>query len=236
MPKVRKGVKSMAGFGTRSWQITRGKSGRAALVAAARGMNRATRGMQLARGELKSVDTTVAGAVINATGALNLVNGIARGDDINERTGREVTLKSIHCRFEPYSTATTGQDQWGRIIVVYDRQTNGAAMTIAQLLTAVTPIAMRNLENRKRFSVLYDKTFTLNSSILGAVQVPEAGGHKYFEFYRRLNHPMVFNSGDAGTVADITSGSVYVITLGSENAGATAGACHLTCRIRYEDK
>ena len=58
--------------------------------------NLATRGLQLAKGELKAVDTfcsagSMASVVVpDYTGApvIKLLNGIARGDDINERNGR----------------------------------------------------------------------------------------------------------------------------------------------------
>jgi len=73
-----------------------------------------------------------------------------------------------------------------------------------------------------------DKKFQLNAS-------GESGSERMFKFYRRLAHPVTFNSGDAGTVADITTGSLYLIYIGSIAAGATAGSIVGHCRIRYSD-
>ena len=201
---------------------------RAIVIRRARGLNRARRGLQLAQGEFKSVDTAIS-QVIDQTGAVTLVNGIARGDEIFERNGREVVMKSIefHCRC--YATAGTGADQIGRILIVYDRQTNGAALTGAQVLDSFNTVAARNLENRRRFKILYDRRFVINAS-------GEPQSAKLFNFYRRLAHPVTFNSGDAATVADIMTGSLYLLSVGTNVAGATAGSCVGTVRIRYQDK
>jgi len=190
--------------------------------------NFAVRGLQLAPGELKSVDTAIS-QVQDTTGAVTLLNGIARGDDINERSGRQVTLKSIQMKVFSTATSGTGIDQIQRIMVIYDRQTNAAALTIAQVLNSASPMSQRNLENRARFTILYDKTFPINAD-------GESGSKRYFSWYRKLNHPVTFNSGDAGTVADITTGSLYFLTVGTVAPGATAGSTNGTFRVRYEDK
>ena len=164
------------------------------------GPNLAQRGLALSEGELKAVDTNVTQAA-DTTGGVVLLSGIARGDDINQRAGREVTLRSIECRFLCKATAGTGIDQQQRLLIVYDRQSNGAAPTVAGFLSPSNVQSPRNLENRRRFKVLYDRYYQLSAS-------GESGSEKVFKFYRRLRHPVVFNSGNAGTIADITSGAI----------------------------
>jgi len=203
------------------------RAARSAVVAAARGVNAATRGLQLSAGEFKSVDTNVAMAA-NVTTSVQLLNGIARGDDINQRNGREVTMKSIQLKGFMMATAGTGADQLIRTLIVYDRQTNAAALTALQVLTLADPIAPRNLENRRRFKILWDKTATINAA-------SEPGTMRYFEWYRRLAHPITFNTDGGATVAAITTGSLYAITIGTNAVGATAGYSQFNCRIRYVD-
>lgn len=198
-----------------------------ALSRAASGPNVAQRGLALSTGEFKSVDTVVSQA-IDQTGAVTLVNGIARGDEINERNGRELTMRSIQFNARAYATSGTGSDQIGRVLIVYDRQTNAAALTGAQVLASFDTNSPRNLENRRRFKILKDWRFPINAA-------GESGSHRVLQFYRRLRHPVTFNSGDAGTVADITTGSIYVLSIGTNVAGATAGSLVGTCRIRYQD-
>jgi len=194
--------------------------------------NLAVRGLNLAKGEFKAIDHSNT-SDCNTTGTLALLNGIARGDDINERTGREVTLRSIELHVRCLATATTGLDQTHRVMLVYDRQTNAAALTFAQVLTATDTVAPRNLENRKRFKILMDRRVNLAGNLAAA---PQGGSECSFDFYRRLRHPMTFNSGDAGTVADITTGSIYILFVGTVAPGAGAGSVNYYSRCRYEDK
>jgi len=203
----------------------------AAAVNVPRGVNPAQRGLQLGQGEFKSVDTTYS-MDLNTGTSVQLLNGIARGDEIFERNGREVIMKSIQINLQLFATVVTGVGQTARVVVVYDRQTNAAACTAVQVLQAATVIAPRNLENRRRFKILMDRTYLLPSRITATVAGTEFVVDK---FYRRLRHPITFNAGDAGTVADITTGSIYMIAIGDQNAGVSDGALNAVCRIRYQD-
>jgi len=138
--------------------------------------NLAVRGLNLAPGEFKAVDVHAATAV-TTTPIVVLLNGIARGDDINERTGREVDMRSIQFSAQVRAATTTGVDQTHRVLIVYDRQTNAAAPTMAQVCESATIQAPRNLENRKRFSILFDKIYNLNAA-------DESGSSRQIRWYR----------------------------------------------------
>lgn len=185
------------------------------------------RGLLAAAGELKMVDTS-GSPVIDTTGAVLLLNGIAPGSDINQRIGRQVTMKSVEINMLPQATAGTGVDQCCRVLVVYDNQTNSTALTIAQVLETALHNQHYNLENRNRFEVLLDRWFPLNASA-------EAGSQRTLRLHRKLNHLVTFGAGGAGAIADIITGSVYVCTIGTAAPGATAGTAPFRCRIRYTD-
>nr|QXP07673.1 MAG: putative capsid protein [Arizlama virus] len=221
-----------------SYALSRQRRSRGTIVAAARQLNSASRGLQLQKGEFKSVDVQLSGDC-NTTGSVLLVNGIARGDEIFERTGRQIVMKSVELRWQVASTTTTGIAQTCRIMLVYDRQANGAAPTILNVIRGAAdgflPHQPRNLENRRRFTILYDRTFVVgpqgtSTTALGVAPIVAD------KFYRKLNHPVEFNSGDAGTIADITTGSLYVLTIGNVAAGDTDALMNAVCRVRYQDK
>lgn len=182
--------------------------------------------------EFKSIDTDLS-TVINNAGAIALLNGCSRGDEISQRNGRETTMKSIWFRANLFATSATGLGQIARLLLVYDRQPNAAALTVADVLTAATIYAPRNLDNRKRFKIFMDQTFVLPSRITATVSGTE---QVVANFYRKLRHPVVYNSGDAGTVADITTGSLYLVVVGSGAPGATAGGLLGSCRVRFTDQ
>jgi len=177
-------------------------------------------------GEFKSVDTAAVVAMNTAPGVVALLNGISRGDDIGQRNGREVTMKSIQFQAQ---TSGGAADSFCRFLLVYDRQSNGTPLTAAQVLNVVDIVSPRNLENRKRFKILHDVSYPIETTA-------NALSLKVHKFYRRLAHPITFNTGNAGTVADIATGSLYLIALGSNAAGGNAAQFTYSCRIRYLDK
>lgn len=176
--------------------------------------------------EFKYKDSAVTTAC-DTTGALTLLNGLQTGDDSINREGREVRIRSIQFKGFTGVTTGTGIDQYHRVLVVFDRQTNAAAPAITDILTANGTTAPRNLDNRRRFVILYDRTYSLNAA-------GEAGSaSRMLKYYKRFNLMETFNSGNAGTVADITTGSIYMITMGSVAAGATAGSASINVRVRF---
>lgn len=201
---------------------------RAVVVAAA--PNYAQRGLQLSSGEFKAVDYIGTVAPLNAstTPFVHLLNGIGRGDNINQRNGREILMRSIQFQYTCSVTPVTGVDQQVRVMLVYDRQTNATELTAAQVLHQANTLSPRNLENRKRFKILYDRTHQLNAA-------GEPGSQVTRRFYRRLRHPVTFNALTNGDVADIVTGSLYLVIIGSVATGDTDAFVNCFSRIRYSD-
>jgi hypothetical protein len=114
-------------------------------------------------------------------------------------------------------TGTTGVDQTQRFIFVYDRQSNGAAPAITDVLDSNSPFSLFNKDNAQRFRIVADFVKVLNASV-------ESGSTHVTGIVRtRLETPVLFNSGTAGTIADINTGGLFLLSLGSSTAGATAG-------------
>ena len=198
--------------------------------------NLAVRGLQLGPGELKARDTA-SGAFAGAdwNGVAVLLNGIARGDDIDERVGRQILIRSYELSVIWHQAAPGAHpSRVARLVVVYDKQTNAAALTPAQVLTAVGTInaatSPKNLENRDRFTILRD----IRTPMAAAETTDYEPPPKALKVYQSITLPVTFNAGDAGTVADITTGSLYAIFISDQ--GAVLPSFSYTCRVRYEDK
>jgi hypothetical protein len=178
--------------------------------------------------EVKYVDTTISQAA-DTTGAVTLIDGIARGDDVSERVGRKVVMRRITHTLVSYVTPSTGVDQTHRYLLVFDKQANGVAPAITDVLVSVSTVALPNLNNRLRFVILHDELKALNASA-------EPGSY-WATGMRKLQCSLnvQFNSGDAGTVTDIQTGALYLITLGSMVAGVTAGTFSGRTRVEYID-
>lgn len=188
-------------------------------------------------GEYKSIDQTVGNATLDTTGSVTLLNGCARGTDINEREGREIDLRSVQLRMNISARSEAIVDQTVRVLLVYDRQTNGAAPGLTDIIRGGTVCGMRNLENRKRFKILMDYTVRLNANYTGGASLHTAANNGVFkDYYQRFNLPTTFNSGNAGTVADMATGSLYMVRVGEIAAGTAAAEVDFCSRVRYTDK
>jgi len=177
--------------------------------------------------ELKAVDT-FSNLATDTTGAILLVNGLVPGVGFSQRVGREVHVRHLHAEVTSLVTAGTGADQYHRVLLVQDRQPNGAAPAITDVLTAVSPNALPNLINQARFHIWEDRRVYLNASA-------EPSSGKVWSFDFPLSIRTHYNDGVAGTVADIVTNSLYVMVMGNLVAGVTAGVTTINVRVRYSD-
>jgi len=189
------------------------------------------RGVPGRRGELKYVDTNFT-STFNATGSLFLVNGLQPGTGASQRIGKKCTMKSIQLRM-CIGAGIAGANVFRgmcRVMFIYDKQTNATAPTVAQILEATTADSPMNMDNRDRFTVLYDRQFAID----------QAGGNQSAQakMFKRLSHQIIFNAGAAGTVADITTGSTYFLII-AQDASVVAPTnfpnLEWYSRVRYED-
>jgi hypothetical protein len=172
--------------------------------------------------------TNAVSQVCDTTGAITLLDGIAPGTAINQRLGIKVTLDRLEGVLEMGVTSATGTDQYQRWAVVLDKQPNGSAAAITDVYENTSPAAAKNLANMHRFQILKEVLLPLNASA-------EPGSKRTFKVSIPLNSNVIFNAGNAGTVADIVTNAVYLITTGSNVAGATAGSAGGTLRIWYHN-
>lgn len=206
------------------------KSTRAKTVSALRYQSIRVGGYSYRKGELKFIDNNANTAVTFGSSTFStpvLLNGVQQGSDATARIGRKTIMKSLLLRYtwNLGSTSTGGSPV--RILIVYDKQANAAAPAITDLLLADTFISQNNLNNRDRFVVLCDViTEPISANGNGSI-----GG----TIYKKINLETMFNAGTAGTIADITSGSVYLFVAQTANIGTANASFNWRSRIRFED-
>jgi len=184
--------------------------------------------------EWKYLDTAIAATPVNTAGTMNLLNGIAPGTSASQRVGMRVAIQSLELRLSLTMVADC-PSQFNRYLVILDRQPNSAApAALTAFLTPGTYMGCRNLENRKRFKTLLDKCYVLGGTAANFATEPNK---VYEHIYLKYKKPIIeeFNSGVAGTVADIATNSIYFVSVGDVAAGATDSDFSLLCRMRYTD-
>jgi len=187
-----------------------------------------------------AISATWAGAESDPTTALCL-NVTAQGDGQNQHEGRAYKLNRLQIRGrvhrDPSSDQVDFPDAWGvRLIVVWDRQTNGAQLNAEDVMvdeTAATqaPYHFRNLQYAKRFKVLKDWNMDLGGAPGGTdgTNTNSIGGlSRTF----KLNIPLSITVNSTGTTAAIASvqdNSIHVIAC----ATVTGLELQYTSRVRF---
>ena len=189
-------------------------------------------------GEKKFFDGTITKNSIAQTGAMedSLVE-IAQGTTEKTRIGRLVRVHSLHVRgqFELDSTATSGNaSDRVRILFYVDKQCNGAAAAVTDILEAATIDHFRNLANSRRFYILLDKTINLNqtgAAYTGAA-VTTLQLEKGFKYDKVFKKPLAIEyDSTAGAITEIRSNNIGCLLLTSN------GLADFTCnyRVRFTD-
>lgn len=190
------------------------------------------RGFANTRAELKYFDIVGTQYNANTTPSAGLVNGIAQGDDINMRVGRQIICKFVEIDGLLGSAQVTMSGNLARLMVIWDKNNNSVPTLplSTDILDASTSIAGTNLNNRDRYVILYDKTW---SQAYGTSTTCFGETHYPIKIKVAVNAKTTY-SGTGATQASIASGALFVMTIGSNAAGA-GGLFTLHTRLRYTD-
>ncbi len=155
--------------------------------------------------EFKALDIA-SSATITTTPSILMLSGLAKGDDFDNRDGRQVRWKSVEVSMQVVMH-TTPINTLLRVMVVIDKQPNATLLTIAELLVQTTIDSLKNLDNRKRLVILRDDVIELSDG---------KGTSLLWKYYKKIDMITVYDDGDAGTIADIETNALYLIMFSSE--------------------
>jgi len=171
----------------------------------------------------------------SATPTFFLLNGVQQGTAGNQRSGREVKPEGLRLALSSALNSLVSSSLQ-RFLVVRDNECRGAQFAIADLLQYNTqgidqlnsPV---NFDNRKRFTILLDKVYTMNScSALGTSWgVPFV----HSEFDLRLGGITHYYNTSSGTITDIDSGAIFLVCIGT--SAANADSFGFSSRVTYRN-
>lgn len=174
--------------------------------------------------EFKSADP-YNGTIINpgVSPVITLLNGLTQGDDISNREGRQIRLKSVDIS-QAYSMNGAAFGTIIRMMLVLDKQPNGAVFNSADLLQNTDTVAFRQLDNRRRFLILEDRKYTISSTgpIIG-----------YDRVYKEIDIKTTYDDSNAGTIADIETNALYLLFISNE--ATNVPQVRVSARIRWLD-
>jgi len=177
--------------------------------------------------EWKSLDTVQSAAGVPNTYVFSPLCQLGEGDDIKDRTARQVLAKRINIRGTITINALVAQTHYRQLLII-DRMQNGTAPTAAQLFDTTTGAGtwyyLRNISSidPKRFKVLHDRTFVLCNQ----------GTFSYsWKINKRLNHKVKF-IGTTSATTNFGTGQIYLVEVASS---ASAPTVEWSARFRYTD-
>ncbi len=189
--------------------------------------------------EMKFHDIDINDAVVQAGGniAEDSCNVIAQGVTESQRVGRMCHVKKIMWRWElvlPTTAVAADTCDVVRIVLYWDRQTNGAAAGVTDILETDDFQSFNNLAHRKRFKILYDKTIAMNcesGSGRGTTDTLSYGCRiRTGSFYKKCHIDIEFDS-TTGAITEQVSNNIGVLLVSS--AGKTGFNSKM--RLRFTD-
>lgn len=196
--------------------VKRARKGKAIVPGYTRSTQSYSRGLP---GEVKYFDTINLNGTVSLTGATNPgFNLVPQGTAKNARIGSRINLTDLHVNvgLSLKNQAASGTGATTRIIIYQDKQANGSAATVQNLLVTSDWRAFRNLDESDRFHVLVDKFITMNLE----TQTNNAGTIsnsvvKHFEtFHFSLPHTTITFSGTTGAIGEVRSNNYAMLIIG----------------------
>jgi len=208
------------------------------------------------KGELKSVDVAIAKnyQITSTPPVAQYMNGTATGSGYFQHIGLKIQGKSIHLRGFVQNLVTSVQGM-GRIVVVFDKQTNGVLPTWAEVManrdnagaTANGYQAEVNLDNRDRFVILRDYEHILpsctNTAGVMTNQFPQnssisSGGKECNElsidlFIKLKGLETTYGVAGTAAIGDCKTGGIFLFCVASTNDASYSFAG--SSRYRYTD-
>ena len=203
------------------------------------------------RMEIKYVDNAATDDNFNLVGGTPWIlrNGIVQGAGNNQRIGNKVSLKALRMKGQIINLATAVQT-YGRLLVIYDKQPNGALPTYAAVMQtrdsagAATNTAFSdpNFDNKERFTILRDTSIVFPSVTVAAGVLTNVGfdqGTKNdinifnVDMYIKLKGLHTAYTGATAGIADISTGSLLFAVM--IHQGAATWTFRNVERLTYYD-
>ncbi len=183
--------------------------------------------------DLDAVFTTIA-----ATMELANLNIIVQGNTESNRIGRKVILKRVDCKgliTLPSTADPTATSEIVRLLLVCDKQTNGAAFTATDLWETDSYRSFNNLANSSRFQVLKSKTYTFSApagSGRGSTDTL-AWGEKAIAWKMGVNLNLTIEFDNSATTGAVTTQRSNSLWLVSQSTSGIVVMSLSTSRVRF---
>lgn len=169
--------------------------------------------------ETKFFDHPVDQSFISATGVIvPQIFTLSEGDGQSQRHGRKVHMTSVQWHGVvslPPSAVPANASDTIRLLLVRDKQANGALPAVTDILVNAVWESFRNLEFKSRFSIIFDKRISMFGAISGDGSSSITGpAEKNFRLFKKLNIPIEYSDLNAsGGIGTINSNNIVMLLI-----------------------
>lgn len=186
-------------------------------------------------------------------GVFTCLNAPGEGAAFYQRIGRKIAMKSIRISyaFNPWQTAGDGPELL-RVMIIYDRQTNGVMPTLEDVLnnkvasatslpTGRLGMCYLNMTNSERFSILMDQCLAIpdqsNSPVENIYNSVTNGKQEMLQdrYIKLKGLETTYKASTVGDVGSIATGGLYLLLTSRNSQGQCNYALRGTARLRYLD-
>lgn len=146
---------------------------------------------------------------------------IAQGTTELTRVGGKINITNFNLRGRVDAIAAAAVPLAIRHILFWDKQTNGAAPAVTDLLTVANVNSFLNMDNVDRFQVIKDKTIVSNIGAMNSATGDRYGETKWVKFNIKVPNVPIHYSSTTGAIAEIKSNNLYLLTIADTAATAT---------------
>lgn len=192
--------------------------------------------------EKKYVDYSISLAtqMFDVNGDVTAVNLVRQGNSVNQRIGNNIKMADVMFR-GTISPSATGVGGTCRLMLIYDRQTNGALPAISTILsdsdqggaTNTGVNSGRNMSYVTRYITIYDKIFSVDK--YDSVNAMGGDCYKTIKFSKKMKKDGVdvryMGASAPAVIADLATGSLLLVSIGNTTTFGING----TLRMRFYD-
>lgn len=150
----------------------------------------------------------------------NPLNAIQVGDTAVRRIGNRITIKKIGLRMQMLNTANTDDGDILRIIVLLDKQPNGADPAVLDILEVADEQAFRAVKTMKRFTFLMDKYVAWSSQSLVVDGMSFVVSRRAITWFKDVNIDVEYLS--SGTsISNIGTNAIHVFAISQQASDTT---------------
>lgn len=173
--------------------------------------------------EEKHNDVINSAVAMTGNWQIALMNGLTTGTSAVTRIGQSVKCSGIECRFYGTLNAAATVPEIVRLVIFIDKECDTTAPTPLNIFTN-SVISPRVDGYMDQYRVLYDSVFVMS---------PTGTETWVSDFIANQQWHVSYNTGNAGTIADIVTNSLYFMFV--SNAAANFSTINYNLRFIYID-